>query len=369
MNKRLFSALLTIGLAALLLGGIAWGAEYPMTFTDSAGRNVTLQMPVERIVVLSTDAAEAVELLGAEDMIVGVTDTVQKYSWYFPNLKKKTLVGKWSAPDYETIGQLAKGDGDSITPNILVLGYPSGKMSGKSYAVDAVEEGLAPFGNIAVAGFSFYKGKSLDEEITTLGMILGKDEKAQEYIAWKDSKKDAITSAVKGESKPLVYFESTQPKGLGELKSNGASADIDTSISLAGGQNVFSSVEDETVNTNWEAVIAKKPDIILQAKSDDVLGWGAFPSSDTIAAQQVREEIMDRTGGSAVPAIKNDNVCILYRKMLYGPGSVVGSTFMAKLFHPKADLDPVAVYKEYLALLGVDMPEDRTFVYPELTST
>jgi len=41
---------------------------------------------------------------------------------------------------------------------------------------------------------------------------------------------------------------------------------------------------------------------------------------------------------------------------------------MAKLFHPEINLDPVGVYKEYLALLGVQYPEGRTFVFPELTS-
>jgi iron complex transport system substrate-binding protein len=369
MKIKLLSALLTLMLTLLLFSCSAGAAEYPMTFTDSADREVTLQMPVERIIVLSTDAAEAVELLGAGDMIVGVTDTVQKYSWYFPDLKKKTLVGKWSAPDYETIAQIAKGDADTITPNILVLGYPSGKMSGKSYAVDAVEEGLGPFGNIAVAGFSFYKEEKLDDEITKLGMILGKEDRALEYIAWKNSKKEAISDAVKGLDRPMVYFESSQPKGLGELKTNGGGSDIDKSIRLAGGLNIFGSNEDESITTSWEDVISKKPTVILQVKSDDVLGWGAFPSSDTIAAQSVRDEIMSRTGASSISAIKNDNVWIIFRKMLYGPGSVAGTTLMAKLFHPEIDLDPEQVYSEYLDMIGVRLPEDRTFVYPEMEST
>lgn len=239
-------------------------------------------------------------------------------------------------------------------------------MSGKSYAVDAVEEGLAPFDGIAIAGFSFYKEESLDEEITKLGMILEREEQAEVYIDWKNSKKQEISDAVSDLDRPLVYFESTQPKGLGELKTNGASADIDRSISLAGGINAFGSSEDETVTTSWESVIAKKPDVIFQAKSDNVLGWDAFPSVNTTAAQQVRDEILTRTGGSAVPAIEDDSVWILYRKMLYGPGSVIGSAYMAKLIHPEIDLDPVQIYSEYLDLIGVDMPEDRTFVFPDL---
>lgn len=32
------------------------------------------------------------------------------------------------------------------------------------------------------------------------------------------------------------------------------------------------------------------------------------------------------------------------------------------------DLDPEAVHREYLERLGLQYPEDRTFVYPELSS-
>lgn len=353
----------------MLLCASAWGADFPMTITDSAGRDVTLQMPVERIIVLSTDAAEAVELLGAGDKIVGIVDTVQKMSsWYFPDLKKKTLVGKWSAPDYETIAQIAKGSEDKITPDILVIGYPSGKMSGKSYGVDAVSEGLASFPDIAVVGFDFSKDATMDEEIAKLGKILGKDDKAQQYIGWKAARKETVVNAVKGMDMPKVYFETSAPKGLGELKTNGGGSEMDKNIRIAGGLNVFGASSDQSITTDWETVMAKKPDIILQAKSDDMLGWGAFPSEDTVAAQKVLDEILARTGGSGVPAIKNDRVWIVYRNMLYGPDSIVGAAFMAKLFHPEINLDPVGVYKEYLALLGVQYPEGRTFVFPELTS-
>jgi len=222
VKRQLFSALVVLQIAAMLLCASAWGADFPMTITDSAGRDVTLQMPVERIIVLSTDAAEAVELLGAGDKIVGIVDTVQKMSsWYFPDLKKKTLVGKWSAPDYETIAQIAKGSEDKITPDILVIGYPSGKMSGKSYGVDAVSEGLASFPDIAVVGFDFSKDATMDEEIAKLGKILGKDDKAQQYIGWKAARKETVVNAVKGMDMPKVYFETSAPKGLGELKTNG----------------------------------------------------------------------------------------------------------------------------------------------------
>lgn len=367
MKMQFVSMLLILPLVALLFCGPCLAAEYPLTINDSAGRNVTFQMPVERIIVLNSNVAEALEALGAGDKIVGVVDTVQKLSWYFPDLKNKKLVGKWSAPDYEAIAQIAKGSEDSITPNIVIIGYASGSYSGKSYGVDAVSEGLKSFPEITILALDCYKEATLDEDLAKLGMILGKEENAEKLITWRKVKKDNIESAVSGLSQPKVYVEGTQ-----SLKTNGAPSEIDKNIRLAGGFNIYGSSKQESFTTSWEDVIAKNPDIILRLKSDDTMGWGVSPSAESVAAQAVLNEILTRTGGEAISAIKppkneDKKVWIVWYNMIFGPDNVVGLTYMAKLFHPEIDLDPVSVYKEWLDLVGVKYPEDRTFIYPELS--
>lgn len=368
MKMQLVSAMLILPLVALLLCGPCGATEYPLTINDSAGRNVTFQMPVERIIVLNSNAAEALEALGAGDRIVGVVDTVQKLSWYFPDLKKKTLVGKWSAPDYETIAQIAKGSEDRITPNIVIIGYASGTLGGKSYGVDAVSEGLKSFPEITVLALDCYKEATLDKDLAKLGMILGKEENAEKLIAWRKAKKDAVTNAVSGLSLPKVYAEGTQ-----SLKTNGAPSEIDKNIRLAGGFNIYGSSKQESFTTTWEDVITKNPDIILRLKSDDMMGWGVSPSTEALSAEVVRNEILSRTGAAAISAIKpskdeDKKVWIVWYNMVFGPDNVVGLTYMAKLFHPEIDLDPVSVYNEWLDFVGVKYPEGRTFVYPELES-
>jgi iron complex transport system substrate-binding protein len=57
-----------------------------MKTTDSAGRNISLQLPLERIIVLNTDAAEALTILGAIDKIMGIVDTIQIETEHFPDL-------------------------------------------------------------------------------------------------------------------------------------------------------------------------------------------------------------------------------------------------------------------------------------------
>jgi iron complex transport system substrate-binding protein len=80
----------------------------------------------------------------------------------------------------------------------------------------------------------------------------------------------------------------------------------------------------------------------------------------------MRAEVLNRPGSENMSAIKNDRVYILNRKMDYGLENVVGLTYWAKIFHPSVSLDPEAVYREYLALQGVEYQADRIIVYPEV---
>jgi iron complex transport system substrate-binding protein len=183
------------------------------------------------------------------------------------------------------------------------------------------------------------------------------------------AKKEAVTNAVEGLGMPKVYVEVGQPKGgLGALKTNGAAAEMDKNIRLAGGLNAFGSSKQESVTTTWEDVITKNPDIIFQTKSDDMMGWKAFPSKDGALAQAARGEIIIRPGGDAISAIKSSDkkVWIIWYNMLFGPDNVVGLTYMAKIIHPEIDLDPAEVHKEWIGMVGVKYPEGRSFVFPEL---
>jgi len=114
---------------------------YPRTITDSAGRTVTIQMPIERIIVQSGYAAQAVTILGDADKIIGVIDTIHKRNELYPSLKDTQVVGTWNTFDYELIGQMVS-ENDTIVPNVLVICYSYGTSGGKSYAVDLHEKRL-----------------------------------------------------------------------------------------------------------------------------------------------------------------------------------------------------------------------------------
>ncbi|QSZ28189.1 hypothetical protein ACETAC_04905 [Aceticella autotrophica] len=69
---------------------------------DSTGNNVTVPAGLNRIVVLNTDAAEALRILQIpDDFIVGVSDTVQTDPYI--GLNNKQNIGKWQTPTIEKI--------------------------------------------------------------------------------------------------------------------------------------------------------------------------------------------------------------------------------------------------------------------------
>ncbi len=363
MNNRLssiFGAILLVLLSAFAVSA----ADYPMTITDSAGREITFSQPVERVIVLSSDAAEAVVLLGAADKVVGVSDTVARKGYYFPTIAKKQSIGKWNQPDYEMIGEIAKGGKETITPDIMVIGY---SYPEKSYGIPGIEKGLAPFQDIKSVGLDFYKPENMTREVEILGEILGKEDAAKDYISWYNDKISKVQAAVQSESKPKVYAEWSTS---GDLSTLGSGSGFDQVLSVTNGYNIANELSDSYPKIGWEWVVSQNPDVILkrQTQSSDQtqMGWAEKPSQDTVKLEAVLNEILRRAGAVGISAVKANRVYAMDWDVLNGLDQVVGITYLAKLLHPEADLDPVSVHKEYLTKLGLEYPEGSTFVYPEL---
>ena len=324
---------------------------YPRTIMDSAGRNVTIHMPIKRIITLTSDSAECVRTLGEVDNIVAVTETILEGEGgeYFHELKEKPTVGTWREYDYEKIVAIAKGDTDTVIPDILVVCYAA--------KASEIGEQLSPFG-IPVVGLDFYIPSTLKQEIEKLGYVLEREDEAQDFIDWRQQKEDAVRSAVVGLEKPKVYLERGISTGTGELGTYGKGSALNEFCEIAGGNNIARDIEAQYPKVGWEWVVYQNPAVILKEEPKTFLGV-------TSMAKEMRDEIMNRPGAENVSAIKNGRVHILTYKVTYGLGSVVGLTYWAKIFHPDADLDPEAVYREYLEeYQGIEYPAEGVIVSP-----
>ena len=353
MKKIPLIMLLTLSVCLTL--GMAIAVDYPLTVTDSAERSVTIEVQVEKIVVLNSDAAEAVSILGAVDRIVGTTDSVPNYkAYYFADVMGDwEIVGTWKEFNYEKIADLAREEDGEIGAGMLVICYAS--------KAGEVDENLKPFEEIDVLGLDLYNPETLEEEMTVLGTILDRESEANGYNRWVAEKKAAVAEAVEGLGSPQVYVEGGSASDLGALWTYGHGSSPDDMIGLAGGDNVID-VDESNPKVDWETVLAEMPEVIIKVPAAiNQLGW-----TNTTAMEAFVGEIESRPGADTLPAVQNDKVYVIFRDITLGTASVVGLTYWAEMIHPEAELDPVGVYREYLDMRGLEYPEENFFVYPAI---
>ena len=166
---------------------------------------------------------------------------------------------------------------------------------------------------------------------------------------------------------PKVYAEWSSTADLSTL---GTGSGFDQVLKEARGYNIAGSLKDDYPKVDWEWVVTENPEVIIkrqtQSSGQTQIGWQSTPSQDSIKLESARNELLDRSGSGGISAVKSDRVYLIDWDIVNGLDQVVGVTYLAKLLHPGVDLDPVQVHKEYLERLGLEYPEGRTMVYPEL---
>ena len=345
------------------IGLIILGRESKLTLVDTADRIVTVNKPVERIVVLRPDTAEAVKLLGAWDRVVGRDPHPNEI--LFPEMCELPVIsGRQSPYDvyYETLFE--------VDPDIFLTAYIP------SPGFEDVVATLEPEG-IPVVALNFYEPHTMVENIRKLRYVLNTEERGDEFIAWYEGVINDITEKTAGlseDEKPQVFLK------IGGLTSEALSTFTDTmpgikyQVEIAGGINIAADLPvpgGYVLEVDQEWLIEQNPDIVT-AMIWDVYYPGAlgYEVDDDSVAEATREEIMAMdvfAGGKAV----EDGKVYLYEDELFNtPRFAVGVAYMAKWFHPTlfSELDPRAIHQQYLTdfmRIDHDLEEHGIFVYPE----
>ena len=327
---------------------IILGREKELTLIDSADRTVTVEKPIERIVVLTSDGASALKTIGATDTVVGVTSVVLKKDYYFPELSDKPSVGY---PEYDFEAIL------SLNPD-LVMYYGSGSYY-KPKLLDMEEKLLG----VTLVGLDFYKQATLRYELELLGYVLNKEDEAAEYNDWCKEHEDAVNDlvdALESEEKPKVFI--TMMKGYpGAIKTYGPASSCDMLCTMAGGVNIAGELPATYPKVDSEWVASEDPDVIITFGYDAGQGW-----ADMTKPEELVNAIMDVEEWSHISAVENERVYACNYELLFGLDSVAGLTYWAEFMHPEFDLDPEGVYREHYEMLDVPYPEDLIQVYPPL---
>ncbi|MDD4951991.1 MAG: ABC transporter substrate-binding protein [Desulfovibrionaceae bacterium] len=336
--KTLLGSLALGCLALALLASPARAGE--VAVTDALGRETIVSLPVRRLVVLNSDALEAVRILKAQDLVVGVDASPGTRPWFWGPLAGLPRAGTWREANLEAIV--------ALRPD-LVLCY--GQRPGPE-----LETRLAPLG-VPVLRLDFYKAQTLAREMAALGEILDRKARAAEFLDWHTGL--ILTLAAirdKAGSRPLVYSES-----YSAFHAHGPGSGGFDLVELAGGRNISQGLGAPYPQVTPEWIVSRDPEVIVKAVPS-----GAGDENARERLERAVRDILARPCLANVRAARQGRVYALSGDLLAGPGLAAGLAYLVKWLHPDlaADLDGRAVYAQYLRLFQ-DQPLTGACAWPE----
>ena len=339
---------------------IILGRESELTIVDAEGAAKTVSKPVEEIIVLNSDCAQAIRAIGAKDRIVGIEGFgVAKKKVFFPDISELPTVGWGHMPDLEEI--LA------LEPDILIAYAPGIFNPGH----EGLEDKLEPA--VTVVRLDLYRAETIREEMLKLGYLLDEEENAREYVEWHDEYADEIEDIVSGiseDDKPQVFLDwGTKHAGESERDTVAKGSASHKRCEKAGGINIAADFPMPYLSVGLEWILApdQNPEIIIGCSEGYNQHGGGYETDDESELREYYDEII------GLPGFENKKVYIITHEVTSGPGYLVGLAYHGQWFHPKlfSDLDPQEMHQEYVdEFCGIDFDvrEQGVFVYQKPAS-
>ncbi len=331
-------------------------AAYPKTITDTQGREITLEKPIERIVTRSPDEARIIIALGYGDKLVG-GEQATKYC-LCPMTFNNTAEGCEDC--YETIIDGRMPDLPEVSTRYDIYYEEIAKLEpdiifcGSLKDAEPLEEKIGcPVVILGGQGWNFGDDGYFNS-IRVAGQALDAEDKANELIDFVKGKVDmikSVTDNIKPEDRRSVYFASRGAgKGFYDPKEGRDFTRTEPNydpLTIAGGVNVASEVNGSSVNVALEQIIAWNPDVIFIANGDsgNNTGLDFIKSSEDL---------------SSITATKNGDVYNCFSPHCRGTPpdrNLLNMMYMAKVLYPEEfkDLDLEKEGNEiFKAFLGVD---------------
>ena len=313
-------------LLLLVLGGAVMGyflMRKPAT-PDSAAAPAGIRTSIRKIVVLNSDALEALRILGADDRIVGVYSDIASEAPLWPDMAAKPHVGKWSEPNIEAIARLA--------PDVVI--HYSG-------VAPHLETKLQPLG-IGVLRMDLFRIDTLAQEMLQLGQALGKQPEAQRFNAWQQD----IIQTVRQQTAPVSAKARVYLENYGDYRASGPGSGMHQLCEMANGLNVAASLDTAYPRVAPEWIVAENPDIILKL-SGKVEG---YKLQDSAFYNQLRDRLAARPAWSHIQAVKDGKVHVMNDAMMSGPRAAIALAYMAKWMYPAhmQGIYPDALHRHYM---------------------
>ncbi len=254
-----------------------------LTIQDDLGNEISLGTLPKRIISLAPNITETLYAIGADSLVVGVTN----YCDYPVDAKNKTKVGGMIDPNYEII--------TSLKPDLILLTVEgNAKQSFKALKNLGLKVFVTNPRNV----------NGIIKMINDLGIITGKEKEANE-----------ISNKINNDK---IYFENLNRNSIGKkclllisvnpLMSANHNTFINEIIELSGFDNLYRDEAIEYPMISYEDVTEKDPEyIIFPTDTSDVKGY-----------EKYEEEISDNL--NSTKAVKENKVIFVDENILFRPG-------------------------------------------------
>ncbi len=343
----------TLGATALSLIAASLAQAEPITLTDIAGREVTVDAPVDRVILGEGRQIFFAAVLDGENpfaRVVGWRDDFRQaspesyaiYAEKFPQIA-----------DIPTFGGFKDGTFDieqavSLQPDAMIM-----NLEAKAATDEAgYEEKLAKVGiPIIYVDFREKPFEHTTESMNIIGKLFGEEERAAEFNAFYEAQIARVTDVIEAQEaleRPLVFVERAGGYSEDCCMSFG-NGNFGRFVELAGGTNMGTEFIPGTFGTvNAEQVIASDPDqIVVTGGNWDAYvpggSWvGMGPDSDMTEAARKLKALMARPAFTGVKAVEEGNVHAIWHQFYNSPYSFVAVQRLATWLHPELfpDLDP-----------------------------
>lgn len=268
----------------------------PLTVTDDAGGEVTLEQPAARVVSLAPANTEIAFAIGAGDKLVGGTS----YDDYPEEAKALPKIGDFANPSVEKIV--------ALQPDLVLAagGIQAGlrskleKLGMEVYVVDPTA----------------YEG--VIDTITEMGQLMGVTDEAAEVTEAMETAAADVAAKVGSLGKNVTFIEIYSKP----LMTAGSGSYVDDLVALAGGMNLGASAGAGFPTYSNEVLIEEDPAVYVAVSG----------------AQSSPGDIAKRPGHGQMSAVENDRVYVIDDNLITRPGPrlALGLQELAAMIHPEA---------------------------------
>ena len=294
----------------LMLTGFLSPAPKDATVTGLADFHVVARLVAQapavrpsRIVSLIPATTEMLFAMGAGDRVVGVGS----YDRFPAEVATLPRVGGLIDPDTERI--LA------LRPDLVIVYRTQVELTQR------LDRARLPY-------FS-YEHRALPDIMATLRVLgdrVGAGARARAVADEMDRALVAVRASVTGQARPRVLLVfGRQPGTLQSVNASGGYGFLADLLDIAGAENVFGDIRQQSVQASTEMILARRPDVIVELK------YGA-----ATAGLDIARELDPWNALASVPAVRNRRLYLLTGDefVVPGPRIVVAAQRLARAIHP-----------------------------------